>query len=251
MSLPVKSRRPEEAELSKKLEEVAALQSRLADLDLYLLNLRLELAEFENFYCTKVGPAYAELDEVEALIAERAAQKKPDDAMSAEFAGAARRRADESRRAVVDAATELAHPTRSESLRDLYRAAAKQMHPDLATDDADRRLRERLMTEVNLAYARGDEPGLRAILEEYQSNPDTVVGDDVAAELVRAIRRISLATKRIQQIEVDISEINASELFKLKLVVDDGTRLGKDVLGGMVDRLNRKIEAKREYLRSL
>jgi len=49
------------------------------------------------------------------------------------------------------------------------------------------------MTEANLAYAKGDEAGLRAVPEEYDSSPDTVVGSDVGAELVRTIRRISLA----------------------------------------------------------
>ncbi|MBZ5523461.1 MAG: hypothetical protein LAP21_14600 [Acidobacteriia bacterium] len=251
MHSPVKSHRPEDAELSKKIEELTGLQSRLAELEFRMFNLRLELTEFESLYSAKVGPVYAELDEVEALIAEKIAKAKPHDDKAAEAAGTARRRADESRKAAMDALATPAQPTRSDSLRDLYRLAAKRLHPDLSRDDDDRKIRERLMTEANLAYANGDEAKLRAILEEYDSSPDAVVGTDVASELVRVIRRISLVNKRILQIETEIAEVKTSELFRLKTLVEDGTRTGKDVLGDMVERLKQQIQARRQHLRSL
>jgi hypothetical protein len=252
MPLPVKSFRPEEAELAKKLEELAALESRLAELEFQLLNLRLELTEFERVYCAKVGSVYAELDEVEALIAEQNAKAKPDDKNAVSAAATARERAEESHKAAEEAlASPISPRPRSDSLRDLYRTAAKKLHPDLSRDDADYKIRERLMSEANAAYAKGDEARLRAILEEYDSSPDTVVGTDVAAELVRVIRRISLACKRIPQIEADIAELKISELFKLNTLVDEGKRNGNDVLGDMVERLKRQVEAKREHLRRL
>lgn len=251
MPLPVTVRRPEDAELAKKLEELAGLQSQLAELELQLCNLRLELAEFESLYCASVGAVYAELDELDALIAERIAQRKPNDAKAAEAATNARKQADESRKAAADALAVPAHPKRSERVRELYKIAAKRLHPDLARDEADRKIRERLMTEANLAYARGDEARLRAILEDYDSSPDTVLGTDVAAELVRAIRRISLLRKGILKTEAEIAELKASELFTLKSLVEDGKRSGKDVLSDMVERLNQQIHAKRDHLRSL
>ena len=251
MPLPVAARRPEDAELAKKLEELAGLQSQLSELELQLCNLRLELSEFESLYCARVGAVYAELDELDALIAERIAQRRPNDAKAAEAATNARKQADESRKAADDALAVPTHPKRSERLRELYKAAAKRLHPDLARDEADRKIRERLMTEANLAYASGDEAGLRAILEDYDSSPDTVLGADVGAELVRAIRRISLMRKRIQQSDADISELKASELFTLMNLVEDGKRSGNDVLGGMVDRLKQQIKAKRDQLHSL
>jgi hypothetical protein len=85
MVLAARSRTPEDAELARKLEELAVLQTQLAELELQLCNLRLELTEFENAYCSRVGSFYAELDEIEALIAERIAQKRPNDANAVEF----------------------------------------------------------------------------------------------------------------------------------------------------------------------
>jgi hypothetical protein len=188
MPVPINSRRPEDAELSRKREELVDLQARLVELELQLVTLRLELIDFEALYHAKVGSLYAELDEIEALIAERLARDRPLDRNVAESATTARKRANESRQAAAEASRALPRPVaRSQALKDLYRAAAKQLHPDLSRDDRDRATRERLMTEANLAYAKGNEARLRAILEEYESSPDTVVGSDVGADLVRTI----------------------------------------------------------------
>ncbi|HEY2390752.1 MAG TPA: hypothetical protein VGK22_06235 [Candidatus Angelobacter sp.] len=251
MPPPVKSLRPEDAELTKKLEELSKLQPQLADLELQLFNLRLELSEFESLYCAKVGPAYAELDELNALIAEYIAQQTSNDPEASQAATAARRQANESHKAVADAFVMPIQPIRSDSLRELYKSAAKRLHPDLARDDIDRKIRERLMTEVNLAYARGDEKALRAILDEYDSSPDTVLGSDIAAELVRAIRRISLARKRIEAIEIEIHELKTSELCKLKTLVENGKKQGTDVLRDMLERINGQIQEKRKQLQNL
>jgi len=251
MATTTNPQRPEDAELSRKQSELGELQSRLADLELQLLTLRLELGEFENLYHKKVGPLYAELDEVEALIAERQARKEPFNNEAAEAASHARSKADESRR-VVEAVTALPPPaSRSQALKDLYRTVAKRLHPDLARDEADRVIRERLMTEANLAYEKGDEAKLREILEEYDSNPDLVVGTDVGAELVRTIRRISLASSKITKIEREINDLNGSELAKLRATVNEGNRNGKDVLAQLAESLKRRIQEKRQYLSSL
>jgi hypothetical protein len=252
MQLPAKSRRPEDAELSTKQKELVELQSRLAELELQLLTLRLDLNEFESLYCAKVGLLYAELDEVEALIAERLARVQPLDPKAAEAASNARKHADESRRAAADASLTLPLPVaRSQNLRHLYRTAARQLHPDLSQDDRDRAIRERLMTEANLAYAKGDEAGLRAILEEYESSPDVIEGNDVGAELVRTIRRISLANIRIKKIETEISELRTCEIHQLKTMVEEGNQKGDDVLGDLAESLRRKVRARREYLQNL
>ncbi len=248
----IKSRRPEDAELSRKREELADLQAHLAELEFQLLTLRLEVTEFEALYHAKVGLLYAELDEVEALIAERLAQLQPLDSKTAEAATDARKRADESRRVAGESARALPPLVeRSQRLKDLYRTAAKQLHPDLAQDEGDRMIRERLMTEANLAYAEGDEAKLDAILEEYQSSPDAVVGSDVAADLIRTIRRISLAQANIRRVETEIGSLRASEIHKLKTTVEEGRQGNRDVLGELVESLHYQIRARRQHLRSL
>jgi hypothetical protein len=53
------------------------------------------------------------------------------------------------------------------------------------------------------------------------------------------------------KIEAGISELNASEIYKLKITVEEASRKGGDVLGDLVESLGRKVRAKREYLGSL
>jgi hypothetical protein len=251
MQSPTKFRRPEDAELWRKRDELADLQARLAELELQLLTLRLELTEFEGLYHGKVGPLYAELDEVEALIAERLARVQPLDSEAAESAINARKRADASRRTAEASLTPQVPITRSRSLKDLYRAVAKRLHPDLSRDESDRATRERLMTEANLAYAQGDEARLRAILEEYDSSPDTVVGSDVGAELIRTIRHISLTQTNLRKVEAEIGRLKASEIHQLKTTVEEGRQGSRDVLGELVESLRDKIRARRQRLQSL
>jgi hypothetical protein len=59
-------------------------------------------------------------------------------------------------------------------LRELYLDVVKQIHPDHASNEADRALRERLTKEANVAFERGDDATLRRVLEEYMSTISTV-----------------------------------------------------------------------------
>ena len=248
MATTINPQRPEDAELSRKQSEFGELQSRLADLELQLLTLRLELAEFEKLYYAKVGALYAELDELEAQIAEQQARSQPLNPAAAHAASKARVKADESRRA-VDSTLSLPAPVeRSRTLKDLYHAAAKQLHPDLAQDDNDRAIRQRLMAEANLAYEKGDENRLREILNEYHSNPDLIAGNHTGAELVRTIRKISLATTKIKRVETELSELNTSELGQLRATMNEGKSKGQDVLENLANSLRKRIQEKRRHL---
>jgi hypothetical protein len=62
--------KPEEEEVLRKREELAAVRATLAERELELIDLRSELAAFERRYLRQVGTLYAELDEWKARISE-------------------------------------------------------------------------------------------------------------------------------------------------------------------------------------
>jgi hypothetical protein len=163
---------------------------KLAERELDLATLRAELHGFERTYLRIVGSRLAELDEIEAQIAEAGARNQPKDREAQERASQALAQAQESAQA-VEAEQEAGKRepfTPSENLQKLYREVARRIHPDLATDEGERKRRHELMTEANRASEMGDVARLEAILRDWESSPESVKGEGRGAELVRVIR---------------------------------------------------------------
>jgi multidrug resistance efflux pump len=103
-------RSPEEEELRRKQAELEDLQSELAEAELELATLRSELIAFERRYLEVVGSRYAELDALEARIAEAVARSRPADPSARQNAESARARAQESAESLGDAGREPSPP---------------------------------------------------------------------------------------------------------------------------------------------
>ena len=240
---------PEEEELAKKRNELALLQTELAERELYSANLRAELSAFEGRYLREVGVLYAELDDWNARIAKLVAEEEGTvEARAA--ASRARAQAEESYSAAHGAAARAIEFTPSPELKKLYRDVAKRVHPDLATDDADRAQRERLMAEANRAYQQGDVDALRRILEEYESSPESLRGAGVAADLVRVIRQIRQVQKRLVQIELEIASLIDSDIAKLRAKADAARAEGRELLTEMAENVRRRVEVARHRFES-
>jgi peptidoglycan hydrolase CwlO-like protein len=245
----IKNQTPEERELERKQAELVALEAELIQRELDLATLRAELADFESRYLRTVGALYAELDEIEAQIAEAQARRRPSDSEAREQATRARAQAQESSqtaKAIVEP-----KPKPTENLKKLFREVAKRIHPDLATNDADRARREKLMAEVNLAYENGDDAKLRSILADWESSPDTVEGEGVGAELIRVIRKIAQIQRRLTHIESEIQQLNTSDLSQLKAKADEAEKQGRDVLQEMASQVEQQIESAKNRLATI
>jgi hypothetical protein len=239
----IKKQMPEERELEKKRAELADLEEDLAERELELATFQAELHEFEQRYLRIVGVRYAELDEVNAQIAEACARLFPDSATARKEAQQAREQAQESAGAAADATSaetrEKFKP--SDDLKKLYRDLARQMHPDLTTDEQERTRRHQLMVEVNRAYETGDEERLRAILRDWQLSPEAIKDEGVGAELIRIIRKIAQAEERIAAIQAEIEQLEESELAGLKRKAEDAEDEDRDLLAEMAADLEEEI----------
>jgi hypothetical protein len=244
-------RSPEEEELRRKQAELEDLQSELVELA--LATLRSELIAFERRYLEVVGSRYAELDALEAQIAEAVARSRPADPSARQKAESARARAQESAEALGDAGREPSAPgfAPSEELKALYRQAAKELHPDLTTDEEERERRRKAMAELNRAYEESDEERVRQILAEWRSSPDNIRGDDTAAQLVRAIREIAQVHKRLEAIKAEIEELSQGELSCLMKQVQEAATAGRDLLAEIAEQVDARIEQARAQLKSL
>jgi hypothetical protein len=253
---PEISRSPEEEELERKKASLAVLEAQLADRELELASLRADLIHFERRYLRSVGHLYAILDELKAKIAEARARKNPGAKDDCENARQARSKANESARALGEQKPgeptlddePFSKPKQSESLRNLYRQAARQLHPDLTLDGEEKEKRHRLMGELNEAYARGDEERIREILREWHASPDNVQGEGAGAELVRVIRKIAQVERRLKAIATEMNQHRRGELFKLRQQVDEAHANGRDLLKDLSEQLDGEIAETRAEL---
>jgi hypothetical protein len=244
--------RPEEEELRLKQLELENLEKELVEKELQLAGLRGDLAAFERLYLKTAGVLYAELDEIEARIAELNLRRNPSNVKAQETARQTRQKATESRNAISEIPLDAPKGFKpSPELKNLYREVARRIHPDLATDEADRARRQQFMARANRAYEDGDEARLRAILEEYESSPETVVGEGIGSDLVRVIRKISQVKRRLSEIEGELKLVMQLELMELKNRVEDGTGQGRDILEEMAEAVNVRIREARTALDKL
>jgi len=251
MSRPIIRRlKPEEEEVLRKREELAAIRATLAERELELVDLRSQLAAFEGRYLRQVGTLYAELDEWKARISELEAQLHPSAASTAEAEEAREhaRRTFEEAHGEASAAKDF---TASPELKRMYREAAKRIHPDLTTDSADRERRTRFMAEANRAYETGDAEALQRILDEFQDGADAVTGEGVGAELIRIIRQISLAKTRLSAIEQELASLRKSEIALLKKQAEEMQQEGRDLLAELATAVREQIELAKKKHESL
>jgi hypothetical protein len=241
----VKKLTPEEEELAAKREELARLEAQLADQELLLASLKAELAAFEGLYLRRVGVLYAELDEWNARLAELRAEQAGTPEAKTE-AAEARTQAEEAYSAAHGEAAEVQPFTSSPGLKKLYREAARRVHPDTATDEADRARRERLMKEVNAAYATGDEDALRRILAGLDTSPDAVQGSGIGADLIRVLRQLKQIRDRIAAIELEVTRLSETDLAHLKAKAEAAANEGRDLLAEMASRVEVRVNALRE-----
>jgi hypothetical protein len=243
--------KPEEQELARKFQEQAAIESELADRELQCASLRAELGAFERQFLHFVGSRYAELDELKARIAERIAKERTDNTNCQLRAQEARANSDKSKSAAGEKSPGKPRSFQpSQNMKQLYREVARRIHPDLTSDANDRTKRQQLMGNANEAYERGDGEELAKILAEYEHRPEAVVGNDAGAELIRAIRKISRAKARVAEIETGIQALMRSDLYHLKVRVDQAEQHGHDMLKEMTEKVESQIAQAQKFLES-
>jgi chromosome segregation ATPase len=238
---------PEEEELLRKREELAAVKAALAERELELTDFRSQLAVFQGRYMRQVGVLYAELDDWQARVAEL--QAKFDGSQSVrERAAQAREQARTTYEAAHGEASRAPDFQPSADLKALFREVAKRIHPDFAKGAEDEQRRTRAMAQANEAYSRGDAEALQRILNEYRDGSDSVPGEGIGAELIRLIRQISQAKNRLAAIEKELGELQQSEIALLRQDADAAQQQGRDLLADLATTTRAEIaRTKKEY----
>lgn len=239
VTIIVRSGHPGEDDLDSLRAHAAELEARLNERAAETARIQLDLAAFTIHYRQEVGLLHEELDELERAIAE------------AELGELSKQVGKGTTRAEPGSAAANPEPPpkyTSDAVRKLFRDVAKAIHPDLAGDDHTRNRRHRLMVEANRAYSLGDEERLRWILESWHKSPEAVPGADPESARLRLERRIEQVEEQLIELARELNALKNSPMWKLKVMVDEATSTGRDLVEEMVGRLKRDIMVARNRL---
>jgi DnaJ domain len=146
-------------------------------------------------------------------------------------------------------------PATQAQLKKIYRQLARQFHPDLAIDEADRRYRTDKMAAINDAYQANSMVELLALAAELEAHQSRLQADlQVDQEMSQALQEeIERVHRRLQAIDNELQNLPNRSMVDLALQVKLAQREGRDLLAEMAGELERKISrksAERDMLRS-
>ncbi len=228
------------AALIRKREELAAVRLIVAGTTADLNRYRTELKVFEDRYFCEAGVLYAELDTLEARIAEREVDLYDSDA-ARRRAHEARQKAEESRDAVFDHTADAAEFDPPASLRTLFRDVAKRIHPDFARDDNEAQYFTLLMARANQAYRRGDAETLQRLLEDHRETSVFEGNEGVAAELTRVTRQMQHARRDLAAVESEQQALASGEIAQLHMDVQAAALERRDLVAELAAGLREQI----------
>jgi hypothetical protein len=245
--------------------ELDVLGQELAEMELELATAQGELAEFSTRYHKLIAGRMTELDRMLAELARVRMQQQPDDPELGAAAQQAEARAEQSQREHQayesrEAQRDSARFAPGDDLKKRFRQLAQKIHPDRASDEADRTWRTQLMSEANRAYRAGDAAALEEVLslwlEGQREMPARAVSNHAneaptSATLKTLTAQLVAIKKRIAIITAELDQLYGSKLYELFAASRMTVRQGRDLLEEMAQRLDLQIERVRNQLDSL
>ncbi|TET96851.1 MAG: hypothetical protein E3J30_10745 [Anaerolineales bacterium] len=237
--------------------DVAERQERVAQLQFELSDTQADLERFEREYEVQVGSLQQRLISLEAEVEQarlRAAHRAQwgDRADSPDFnvdVVEQFRRTWAPREKPPEPQPPVSEETRAE-LKQLFRVLAKRFHPDLVTDPEEKRRREKVMAQVNDAYAAQNLSVMRKLAQkpDRPETPATKTREqiivDLKAEIVR-LDRVILALER------QLQELINSHTVRLMLEVSIAERDGGNLLAEMAADIRTEIASLEAELEAL
>lgn len=247
-------------ELTRLVSDQVKLAEQVISAELELETAKTETAQFQRRYYEMVGRFYAQLDELDAQIANAQAGLFPDDADAQIHAQAAQEQA---RKSAEEAGLIEAQPPPplviTPQLKQAFRRAAMMMHPDRATTEPERLRRHGLMIKVNLAYERGDQGAIEKLVLEFIQDPrmqeiedpEEIADQGVELRVLKTIRRTEQLRRRMDEIQQELYEKKQSDIYKLKTTIERAELRGGNPLGDLAEQLLQELSARKIRLQEI
>jgi hypothetical protein len=235
--------------------ELDVLGQELAEMELELATAQGELSAFSERYHALIAGRMAELDRVHADLAQLRLQQAPDDSQLRSNAAHAGARAEQSRkeheayRKTKEADDAPFVP--SIDLKKRFRQLAQKIHPDRASDEADRAWRTQLMSEANRAYRAGDMAALDEVLALWLEGSQGILAqhngavppEPTSAAAEALALQVARIRRRIAAIATELDRLYGSKLYELFAAARVAARQGRDLLEEMALRIDAQLAA--------
>ncbi|MEU3463368.1 hypothetical protein ABZ721_25915 [Streptomyces sp. NPDC006733] len=240
---------------------VRAAEQALIEFEIAVETFRVEVDNFSRLHHQRLGPMYARLDELDALIAEAVAANSGDRADI--------ERAWEARALVMpmpgieelfegmlgsDGVRPVEDPNPPRRVRPgkeaqrLYRELARKAHPDLAQDEAEKERRSVFIARVNEAYADADEDRLRELGAEWDAGP--VLEEELPTEAEVLYARLEWLAERKEALSVIATDLDSSAIGQMmKLSPDDPDGLLNEIAEQLLEQVGARETRLAELVR--
>lgn len=241
------------AELVRRQAELKALKQSLTEQELELSTLRNKIRIFETAYHRIMGQRQTELDRLKKRIMDFAASidasgpqpSHENKTAHKDWENFSFEEPEEAEGADTLAFTPDDEPfIPDESLKKLFREAARKFHPDLTTDPGEREKRHGLMARLNAAYLEMDPDKIRELIDEGEMHfPDEDKSHSVRHQLSRVLKQTGQVRHRLLQIEKTFDRLCNCDMARLRTYCQKGEADGRDVLQDMADEADEKIDS--------
>jgi hypothetical protein len=260
-SEPAAGAEPTAGSQDRLAKAVRAAEQALIEFEIAVETYRVEVENFSRLHHQRLGPMYARLDELDALIAEAVAAHSGDREDI--------ERAWEARALVMpmpgveelfggllgsDGVRPVEDPNPPRRVRPgkeaqrLYRELARKAHPDLAQDEAEKERRSAFIARVNEAYAYADEELLRALGEEWDAGPAPEEELPNEAEVLYA--RLEWLAERKEKLAATAAELGDSAVGQMMgLSPDDPDALLNEIAEQLLTQVSQREARLAELVR--
>lgn len=213
----------EDPRLSGLRLEAEALEERLAELESQKAEIEREIHAFNLRHEQELGPILEEILEIRSERKRRHAEERPDDEEAQTEYEEARKEHEEYSRTVEEAQDEERIELTSDEqqeLKELYRKASKQCHPDAVTEDRVDEAQE-VFVELQEAYEKNDLNEVRRISEQVEDGLAFGSRSEEITDVERLEAEVERLRRRVDDLEQELDALRASEAYQILVDVDD------------------------------
>ncbi|MCW5875183.1 MAG: hypothetical protein KIS88_11115 [Anaerolineales bacterium] len=240
---------PLQAELDNLRAKLARRREYMDLLELELSNTRGALREFTDLYTQHIGPLEAYQQRLQRQLDILTADQAPP---GNDWRGVHRGPGHSRPRPGAEQPLEeddipfkkRAAPTSQDvnherRVRDLFRRLAKRYHPDLATDEEQKKWNEEIMAEVNQAYTAKNLQALEAL--DKRMGLEIELGATPAVELARLTVELRQLETLIFDMEQTIRDLDLSPAMQLRNELRIDHEDGRDSLAALAREVRERI----------